>query len=603
VSSLDVDSLRPLFASVLCVAGLLTTVFATENTATPRRAATSAEIVQTQGPRPPLPGQKLLATSQMSSGPGWSLISSPSQSSAMANLLTSVACASPSQCWAVVETSDPNQVAPSQTFFQRWNGASWQIVNSQRAGTGNNVLNGITCISASQCWAVGQYDASNGYTYTLIEQWDGTAWAIIASPNSSQTSFDYLRAVVCTSTSDCWAVGGRSDQPTGIYQTFTEHWDGVSWTIRRSPSTNVMQENYLEDVACTSTSDCWAIGYYLSSGNAYYQTLVEHWNGTTWVIITSPNTSATDTNKLNSIACPSASECWAVGSQGNGSGTLIERWDGTAWTIVNSPGTGDVVNNDLYGVTCNSDSDCWATGSHGYNQTLIEHWNGTSWSIVSSPNVDSDGLWAVTCNSALQCWAGGSYRNGKGDLVTLIEEYSPTVPALTGVVSEFNHGSADTFDINLPLTGIRGVECRSSGSLGAGNYKMIFNFANNLVSVDSASVTSGTGTVSSNSIRTNQYTVHLTGVSDQQYVSVTLNNVVDSENNTGNVLATMGVLIGDVNGSGVVDSGDVFLVRQKTGQTVSLSNFREDVNASGVIDSGDVFLTRQHTATSLPNTP
>jgi hypothetical protein len=50
----------------------------------------------------------------------------------------------------------------------------------------------------------------------------------------------------------------------------------------------------------------------------------------------------------------------------------------------------------------------------------------------------------------------------------------------------------------------------------------------------------------------------------------------------------------------LVDSGDVFLTRQQTGQSTSASNFRDDVNASGIIDSGDVFIVRQHTATSIP---
>jgi hypothetical protein len=65
----------------------------------------------------------------------------------------------------------------------------------------------------------------------------------------------------------------------------------------------------------------------------------------------------------------------------------------------------------------------------------------------------------------------------------------------------------------------------------------------------------------------------------------------------------MGVLIGDVDASGLVDSGDVFAVRQQTGQNAGASNFRKDVDASGLIDSGDVFSTRQHTATSLPTPP
>jgi hypothetical protein len=44
-------------------------------------------------------------------------------------------------------------------------------------------------------------------------------------------------------------------------------------------------------------------------------------------------------------------------------------------------------------------------------------------------------------------------------------------------------------------------------------------------------------------------------------------------------------------------------VRQQTGQTTTSSNFRKDINASGLIDSGDVFLTRQRTGSSLPTPP
>jgi hypothetical protein len=62
----------------------------------------------------------------------------------------------------------------------------------------------------------------------------------------------------------------------------------------------------------------------------------------------------------------------------------------------------------------------------------------------------------------------------------------------------------------------------------------------------------------------------------------------------------MKLLIGDVNGSGLVDSGDVFLVRQQTGKNAGSSNFHFDINASGLIDSGDVFMTRQQTGTSAP---
>jgi hypothetical protein len=173
---------------------------------------------------------------------------------------------------------------------------------------------------------------------------------------------------------------------------------------------------------------------------------------------------------------------------------------------------------------------------------------------------------------------------------------------LTGVLSRKTHGSAGTFDIDLPLTGNRGIEGRSGGP--SNDYTLVFTFANTLASVGGARVTSGTGTIAgsnTDSSDAHNYIVNLTGVSNAQVITVSLSNVTDSAGNFSSALsASMGVLVGDVNGSGLVDSGDVFLVRQQSGQSVNSSNFREDVNANGLIDSGDVFLTRQQTGTSLP---
>ena len=42
------------------------------------------------------------------------------------------------------------------------------------------------------------------------------------------------------------------------------------------------------------------------------QTLAEQWNGSDWSMVTTPNPSASQ-NDLNSVACTSAANCWAVG--------------------------------------------------------------------------------------------------------------------------------------------------------------------------------------------------------------------------------------------------------------------------------------------------
>jgi hypothetical protein len=169
---------------------------------------------------------------------------------------------------------------------------------------------------------------------------------------------------------------------------------------------------------------------------------------------------------------------------------------------------------------------------------------------------------------------------------------------LVSTVSRKTHGLTD-FDINLPLAGAPGVECRSSG----GNHTLVFTFNNNVVS-GSASVTTGIGSVSgSPAFAGNAMTVNLTGVTDVQKITVTLSGVTD---NLSQVLpdteVSVNMLIGDVNASRRTDAGDVTLVRQQTPSTpASLPtwDFRRDVNADARIDAGDVTLVRQHTPSAI----
>jgi hypothetical protein len=169
-------------------------------------------------------------------------------------------------------------------------------------------------------------------------------------------------------------------------------------------------------------------------------------------------------------------------------------------------------------------------------------------------------------------------------------------PMAQSAFSRKIHGAAGTFDVPLPLTGNVGIECRSGGTTN--DYQMIINFATT-VTVQSASVTSGTGRVSSFSVSGSQITVNLTGVTDQQRITMTLHNV-NNGNVTGDVPISMGVLVGDVNGNAVVNAADVALTKSQVGMAVSGSNFREDVNANGTISSTDVALVKSDVGTALP---
>jgi hypothetical protein len=165
-------------------------------------------------------------------------------------------------------------------------------------------------------------------------------------------------------------------------------------------------------------------------------------------------------------------------------------------------------------------------------------------------------------------------------------------------VSRKTHGATD-FNLDLPLTGNPGIECRR-GPI-AGSHKIVVTFPNAVAlnGNPKAGVTSGTGTVSNVTVNGADVTIDLTGVANAQRVVITLFGVTSGAN-TGDVQVVMNTLLGDVNASRDVDSGDVSLVRQQTLQAVTVDNFRDDVNASGDIDSGDVSIVRQQTLTSLP---
>lgn len=282
----------------------------------------------------------------------------------------------------------------------------WNIVSSPNAGTNDSHLIAIDAVSANDVWAVGYY--YDGFaSRTLVEHWDGTQWSTVPSPNVG-TSANVLAAVAAASASDVWAVGYAGTQ------TLIEHWNGSNWSVVSSPNVGTGL-NAFDGVAVVAPNNVWAVGHYYSSGTGSYRTLIEHWNGAYWTIVSSPNASPADNFLWGGIGVVSANDVWAVGSYGpNGSRqTLVLHWNGTQWSIVPSPNAG-AFENRLNGVAAVSANDIWAVGyAHvGSNdQTLIEHWDGTQWSIVPSPNVGpgQHSLLSVSAVSANDVWAVGFY--------------------------------------------------------------------------------------------------------------------------------------------------------------------------------------------------
>ena len=174
--------------------------------------------------------------------------------------------------------------------------------------------------------------------------------------------------------------------------------------------------------------------------------------------------------------------------------------------------------------------------------------------------------------------------------------FTEPTPKPTQVVSRKQHNGLP-FDLNLPLTGNSGVECRSGGATN--DYEVVFSFPSAVTFTD-ASVTTGAGSVTATSGNgTPVVTVNLTGVANAQRMTVMLAGV-NNRTATGDVAVQMSVLIGDANGDGTVNSGDAQQTRNRSGQSAAAVTFRSDFNVDGTINSGDAFIVRSRSGTSLP---
>ena len=171
---------------------------------------------------------------------------------------------------------------------------------------------------------------------------------------------------------------------------------------------------------------------------------------------------------------------------------------------------------------------------------------------------------------------------------------APSMP--TSVVSRKTHGTAGVFDINLPLSGNAGIECRSGGANS--NYQVVFAFPS-AVTLGGASVTPEAGRlgnmVGSASVSPDGRTVtlNLADVSDAQTMTMTLSGV-NNGIGTNDVAVRMSVFVGDSNGNGVVNASDVSQTKLRSGQAVTAANFRSDVLANGTINSSDLAMVKSH---------
>jgi hypothetical protein len=270
-------------------------------------------------------------------GTAWTRVKSPNPSSdppyTPANGLGGVSARSASDAWAVGGYLGNDNL--SHALVLHWNGTAWRQIDSPIASRypTDFGLTGVSAVSGSDAWAVGNYGINGADTsHALILHWNGTAWSKVKSP-SPGSGTNYLEGVSAVSGSDAWAVGNYSSYYTlGTSRTLVLHWNGTAWSKINSPTPNPHDLNYLEEVSARSSSDAWAVGNYWNT-TGLSRSLILHWNGSAWSKIKSPNPGPSF-NHLFGVSARSGSAAWAVGNHDTAVSTgtsLILHWNGTAW--------------------------------------------------------------------------------------------------------------------------------------------------------------------------------------------------------------------------------------------------------------------------------
>ena len=311
-------------------------------------------------------------------------------------------------------------------------------------------LYGVSCTGRKECTATGLAATRTGKNYKpLAERWNGTTWTVQSTPTTN--SGGYLGAalsagVSCTSATACMAAGFSYTAKTS--RLLGEGWNGRTWTIQ--PDSTPVVSGSADGISCTWAQDCTAVGE-RSSG----MTLAEHWNGRHWSAFTTKHTGA-----LIGASCPATGNCTAVGWNDAGK-ALAAHWNGKAWSDESAADPQPL--SPLSAVSCPAGTGfCLAVGSGGtesgsaYSMApLAEQWTGSTWAALTVPDpyssTDYAELNSVSCISPTNCMAVGDDINAAGTTdATVAAQWNGTTWTILSTPSP------DT------LSALYGVSCTSA---------------------------------------------------------------------------------------------------------------------------------------------
>lgn len=307
--------------------------------------------------------------------------------------MNGISCDAAGSCAVVgdyVDNSSDGQAMAATEAGGVWSQA---VKVTAPAGANSNPrasLKGVACTSAGNCVAVGRYEDSSSLGQPMVATETGGTWGqaqeitVGAAANRGATAGAILYGVSCSSAGNCTAVGDYVDG-SGNFQAMAVTETGGTWgqAVKVGSPSNAGTDPFgqLNAVSCTSAGNCTAVGNYSDSSFGAHVMAATETNGT-WaqageVTLPTGASTANGFNELLGVSCPTAGNCVGVGRFGDSShhyGGMAAYETNGAWAqavSVTSPADADPTPTFLVGlnaVSCTSDGGCSAVG--GYEDSL-----------------------------------------------------------------------------------------------------------------------------------------------------------------------------------------------------------------------------------------
>ncbi len=347
-----------------------------------------------------------------------------------------------------LDTNDNDEGLIDTLSGGRWSSAEAPLPSNAGDPGGNSYgdLDSVACPAAGTCLAVGTYDDDEA-RLGLNETLSGRVWtpseAMLTSgdPNPDVT----LSSVTCPAAGSCVEVGSY-DNDSGQQEGLLGELSAGAWTLTEAPlpsnaNDEGQQAGDLVSVSCGAVGSCVAVGDYQDQ-SLTRNDVIETLSDGSWTDIEAPvppdGGGPEPFATLLQVACGAAGSCAAVGTYDNNDGEVqgyIDTLAGTKWTATEvgaeaEYGPGPEPNS----VSCPTAGDCVAVGGDGepFNvgtQVFAETLSGRTWATAVLPlpsGDDSNGpspyLNAVSCMAPDLCAAAGAYPDSSDDYQGLIDQ-------------------------------------------------------------------------------------------------------------------------------------------------------------------------------------